>query len=299
MPIKQLQANIEGSLPFGQAVENRLNQYNVRDVMKPLSLDEPITLTEFIAQSGIDKDTASIIAEEIPKMWMTEAKSNQEFATLFGFDGGTIDILRTKDFGAMLKNLETTNPALFNSVISGFAKLKEEYDNQNLEGVNAAKQVRTAFDFTKESASTAAAISALRGTDPNITSLSNSIQQALNDNLDIKKLVNPEMRAKAKENLKAIDSIFATVYNNTPITDGIERSVALIALGNKDFYKELFTGTKGELAATMPNILKAMENGLEYRGFVPRPTSTTTVSETETTDITPTETETSTLNIAP
>lgn len=86
MPITQIQNEIKSALPFGEAVENRLDQYNVRDVMKPLSSDEPITLVEFIAQSGIDSDTAEIIGQEIPKMWLTEAKGNADFAKTFGFD---------------------------------------------------------------------------------------------------------------------------------------------------------------------------------------------------------------------
>lgn len=97
--------------------------------------------------------------------------------------------------------------------------MKESYDGQELEGTNAAKQVQTMFDFTKESAPTAAAISALRGTDPNITSLSLSTQKAMAENMDLGKLVNPESRARAIDNLKKIDDMFATVYNNRPITD--------------------------------------------------------------------------------
>lgn len=98
MPITQLESNIKGISPWGDATNSRLAQYAVRDVMKPLSKNEPITLTEFIAQSGIDKDTAEIISEEIPKMWMTEAKGNEAFAKAFGIEGGTYDILRSGDF---------------------------------------------------------------------------------------------------------------------------------------------------------------------------------------------------------
>jgi hypothetical protein len=218
MPISQVQSNMSAANPWGDATKARLEQYAVADVMKPLESNEPITLREFITQAGIDKDTTEIIAKEIPKMLMTEAKSNDEFAKFFRMSGGTYEMLDTGDFGLLLKNLEKNNPALFNSVIAGFAKMKTEYDNQELYGENAAKQVGSIFDFRKESAPTAAAISAIRGDSPNITSLSIAVQRAMADNMDMKKLVNAENREKAKENLKKIDQIFGTVYGNMPIT---------------------------------------------------------------------------------
>lgn len=126
------------------------------------------------------------------------------------------------------------------------------------------------FNFNTPNPSVAAAISALRGTNPNVTSLSNAVSNAISDNFDMSKLVNKEDREKAKQNLKQLDDMFAVVYQNYPLTEVLERSLALASIRNKDYYNELFKdGTGAKYMEVMPNILSAIKNGLEYRGYVP------------------------------
>lgn len=273
-PITTLQSNIAWVLPTWEAQQNRLDQYAAKSIID--AMDKwPANLPTFLKRLWLDEDSASVISTEIPKMLNTEAAANKQFGDFFRINWATQWLTPGSDIVQIMSNLEKQNPALFNSVVEGFAKMKQKYDMKDVYGENAYKQVGQMFNFNTPNPSVAAAISALRWTNPNVTSLSNSVSNAISDNFDMSKLVNKEDREKAKENLKQLDDMFAVVYQNYPLTEALERSIALASIRNKDYYSELFKdGTGAKYMEVMPNILSAIKNGLEYRWYVPSWTST-------------------------
>lgn len=97
---------------------------------------------------------------------------------------------------------------------------------------------------------------------------------------EAKKVLSPKFIAekwvgKALEELKKIDDIYSVVYENTPYSWGIERSLALSSIGNQKFFQSLADSgvTKGQIKMAMPNILQAVSNGLTYRGFQETPST--------------------------
>jgi hypothetical protein len=121
------------------------------------------------------------------------------------------------------------NPLLYNQIIAGFSRVQKQFYGEQFYGGDQDNKIKKAFG--QSSANIDAAIAAVNGTPANTTSFSNRMAQSF------KSLTIPDSKentAKYEKELQELDGIFKTVYQNKPITQDLERAMALQSIELRD-----------------------------------------------------------------
>lgn len=220
-----------------------------------------------------DNTLVNLVASEAIKKYPALAKNNREDALAVDDVGYTLRPIEVWDnFGKVMSWLMNENPKMFNDIMTGFKNIykeKEEYQTYTPENWEKIKKA-----FTPALMWDDAAIASFYGTAPNSTSLWVAISRWVND---IMWTQNPKGSGKTDvefkaEQLRFIDDIFRSVYQMHPISESVEKSLALkateITTTLKAMAKTMWNPwAYSKFLDNMPWITKAIENGLTYRGF--------------------------------
>lgn len=192
---------------------------------------------------------------------------------MIAVDGTTI--VTDAEFGKFMDILEVENPDSFNKIVSGMTKLSKGYSGDTLDNQAQVDDIKSAFG--KSSINIDSGIAAVRGTDPNTISFVNTMEQALKE-ITAPAYIAQNGKDKSLVELKKLDDLYATVYNNMPVTSGIERAFALSSLNRAELIKTMLEANipEAEIRANLPNLLQSMKRGLVYRGFRPEEPTTLT-----------------------
>lgn len=163
-----------------------------------------------------------------------------------------------------MEKIKRENPFLYNQIIAGFSRVQKQFYGEQFYGGDQDQKIKSAFG--QSTANIDAAIAAVNDTPANTTSFSNRMAQSL------KALTKPDSKentAKYEKELQELDGIFKTVYQNKPITQDLERAMALqsIALRDNMAMAMKYGMTQEKYFSLVPNIIQAMNSGLNNRGY--------------------------------
>lgn len=263
--IDQAVQSAQGINPLdNQGVQNRVEQIQVKNVLE--AIKDTKSVSDVLSKIGVDEKADELVRSEINNIITTVSKSNKKIADMIAVDGTTI--VTDAEFGKFMDILEVENPDSFNKIVSGMTKLSKGYSGDTLDNQAQVDDIKSAFG--KSSINIDSGIAAVRGTDPNTISFVNTMEQALKE-ITAPAYIAQNGKDKSLVELKKLDDLYATVYNNMPVTSGIERAFALSSLNRAELIKTMLEANipEAEIRATLPNLLQSMERGLVYRGFRP------------------------------
>lgn len=252
--------------------------YDMRDMAimaeTARKLTDEDSFRSYLGKFGITDNTlVNLIATEAIKKYPALAKNNREDALAVDDVWYTLRPLTVGDnFGKVMSWLMNENPKMFNDIMTGFKNIykeKEEYTRWTPENWEKIKKA-----FTPALMWDDAAIASFYGTAPNSTSLWVAISRWVNDIMWIE---NPKGSGKTDvefkaEQLRFVDDIFRSVYQMHPISESVEKSLALkateITTTLRAMAKTMWSPwAYSKFLDNMPWITKAIENGLAYRWF--------------------------------
>lgn len=165
-----------------------------------------------------------------------------------------------------MDTIEEQNPVRFNQILAGIHRIKTLNDESRLENKFLdVKEIQSAMS-SRPTMVEDATIAAVSKRNPNTTALSQSIMRTYQDLAS-----GVRTKEEIERTIGILDGFFGKVYGAMPASVGIERSMAI---ASNDLRTNLNSYLKQEgldfirdLINLSPNIKRAIENGLTYKGF--------------------------------
>ena len=237
-----------------------------------------------MAKMGISEDVHWVIQAEVAKAFETIQAQNEQIpadpfstkgtygtAPLAGIPGYTKNI--NEEFGKKMQIIEDQNPVLFNSLLSGINRVKAINDTAKLENKFLdVQQMREAIG-KQPTMTEDATLAAVSRKNPNSTAMSQAVMGVYQDLAS-----GVRTKEQIEKTIGVLDGFFGKIYGAMPQSEGLERSMAIasneLRTNLNNYAKQEGIDYIRDLINLSPNIRKAIENGLTYKGFeIAKPTT--------------------------